>query len=96
MKSHISFVGRSILTVTMLCACGRAGGVLPNETEGMPQPTSRTSIGPGTATTPIRPSLPTPSPWLPLAFPLSEPGPYSPGIELFQLSTTAVMAERYG
>ena len=85
MKSHISFVGRSTLIVTMLCACGRAGGVLPNETEGMPQPTPRTSIGPGTATTPIPPSLPTPSPSLPLAFPLSEPGPYFAGNRVYSI-----------
>jgi len=85
LKSHISFVGRSTLIVTMLCACGRAGGVLPSETEGMPQPTSRTSIGPGTATTPIPPSLPTPSPSLPLAFPLSEPGPYFAGNRVYSI-----------
>ena len=85
MKSHISFVGQSTLIVIMLCACGRVGGVLPNETEGMPQPTPRTSIGPGTATTPIPPSLPTPSPLLPLAFPLSEPGPCFAGNRVYSI-----------
>ena len=85
MNTRISFVGPSTLIVIMLCACGRAGGVLPNETEGMPQPTPRTSIGPGTATTPIPPSLPTPSPSLPLAFPLSEPGPYFAGNRVYSI-----------
>jgi len=66
LKSHISFVGPFTLIVTMLCACGRAGG-------------------PGLATTPIPPSLPAPSHSVPLAFPLSEPGPFFAGNRVYSI-----------
>ena len=83
--TRINFVAASPLILTMLCSCGRAGTALPNETEAIPQSLPAVSTTPGAVTTPMPASLPTPSYSVPVAFPLSDPGPYFAGNRAYSL-----------